>query len=459
MLEEEKNHSNPDIAADEMTDLAGKSLADALRLSFRLLSFFMVLVAVLFVFTGLSQIQPNERGIRLLFGKIQGEGVARVLGEGLAWSLPEPIGRVEKIPTGERKLEINDFWLYTTPEDALKPLSERRVSAEGLRPAWDGALLTGDRALVHIKLICNYRIGFGDDKPDAEMVIDYVSNIVEPDEVVRSAVCNATIRLAATLTADMILTAGKVGGGEATDGQTTESQDEFSEAIRKDSQKILDSMRSGIRISSVKIESRIPPLAARAAFDDVNTARQEKDALRKKAIGDANNILREAVGPEIWKDLVEDPSGSITTGKPPLLKRYAAAREADDKAQADKILEEINQLLVSNKTKGEAAKIIEDAIRYDNSIRLDIKGRAKRFNELLPGLTAAPKLMTSRLWADVKEKILSSTTIAKYYLAPGEKTILRIGRDPKVTNRISEELLKIQKGQQPQGEPGRERPR
>ncbi len=458
-MEEEKKQNASDPAAGETMDLAGKSLADALRLSFRLLSFFMILVVALFLLTGMSQIQPNERGIRLLFGKIRGDGTARVLDEGLAWSLPEPIGRVEKIPMGERQLEIDDFWLYTTPEEAIKPLSERRVSAEGLRPGWDGALLTGDRALVHVKLICNYRIGFMDDKPDAETVIDYVSNIVEPDEVVRSAVCNAAIRVAATLTVDMILTAGKMSGGEATAGQPAENQDEFSEAVKKIGQKRLDSMRSGIRISSVKIESRIPPLAARSAFVDVNTARQEKDTLRQDAIREANRILREAVGSDVWKDLVEDPTGAAGPGQKPLLKRYAAAREAGDEATSDKLLEEINRLLVSNKTKGEAAKIIEDARRYNNSIRLDVEGRAKRFRELLPGFNAAPKLMTSRLWADVKEKILNSTTIAKYYLAPGEKTILRIGRDPKVTNRISEELLKIQEGQRPRGEPGRERPR
>ncbi|MCD4699826.1 MAG: hypothetical protein K8R91_04555 [Phycisphaerae bacterium] len=460
-MEEEKNQNVSDPAGGEMMDLAGKSLADALRLSFRLLSFFMIFVLVLFLLTGLSQIQPNERGIRLLFGKIRGDGTARVLGEGLAWSLPEPIGRVIKIPTGERKLEIDDFWLYETPEEALVPLSKRLVPSKGLRPGWDGALLTGDRALVHVKFTCNYRIGFKGDSPDATTVIDYVSNVIEPDEIVRSAVCNAAIRVAATLTVDKILKAGKVTGPKATAEHPDEKMDEFSEfsgAVKEIGQNRLDAMQSGIRISSVKIESRIPPLAARAAFVAVNTARQEKDTLRDHALREANTILADAVG-DAWKDLVEDPAGSVGTRRKPLLKLYAMAREAGDKTMSDKLFEEINQLLVSNKTKGQASEIIEDARRYNTNIRQSVEAREKTFKELLPEFNIAPKLMTTRLWADVKENILNSKIIAKYYLAPGQKFVIRLGKDPKVTRRINEELLKIPKGPQTQGRPGQQRPR
>ena len=116
-------------------------------------------------------------------------------------------------------------------------------------------------------------------------------------------------------------------------------------------------------------------------------------------------------------------------------------------------------MLVSNSTKGEVSRIIEDAKRYNSGIRLDVEARRNEFIKSLPGLKSSPKLLVSRLWSDVKQKILSSTTIAKYYLTPGNKTIIRIGRDPKVTNRISEEFYKSQKGQQSKGTPAGERPR
>ncbi len=456
---QEQINQNISDPAGETTDLAGKSLADALRLSFRLLSVFMVIVVGLFLLTGLSQIKSGECGIRLLFGKIQGEGKARILDKGLAISFPEPVGRVEKIPTGEQQLEIKDFWPHATAKEALKPISERRAPREGLRPGWDGALLTGDRALVHVKFTCYYRIGHKDDKPDSEAVIDYVSGVIDPDEIVRSAVCNAAIRVASTLTVDLILKAGKVGDDQGDGKKATDKkdEDEFVEAIKKIGQQRLDAMESGIWLSSVKTVPPIPPLAARAAFEAVNTARQEKDTLIHNAESKANTILREAIG-DIWKDLVEDPTGRTRSEKTPLLKQYAKARETGEQEKADNLLEEIN-LLVSDKAEGQASKIIEDARRYNVGIRLHIKSRAKAFGKLLPGFNATPKLMISRKWADAKEKILSSKIIAKYYLTPGQKFILRLGKDPKVTDRIYRELIKMQQEPQTERKPGPRRPR
>lgn len=454
-MEEEKKQNVSAPAVGEPTDLAGKSLADALRLSFRLLSIFMVFVVGLFLLTGLSEIESGQCGIRLLFGKIQGEGISRVLGKGLAWSLPEPVGQVEKIPTGERQLEIKDFWPHETAEEILKPLRERQAPREGLRPGLDGALLTGDRALVHVKFTCYYRIGHKNNKLDSESVIDYVSGVIDPGEIVRSAVCNAAIRVASTLTVDLILKAGKVGNDQ---GDEEKDEDEFGEAIRKIGQQRLDAMESGIWLSSVKTVPRIPPLAARAAFEAVNTARQEKDTLIHNAEGEAITILSRAVG-DIWKDLVEDPTGRTRSKKTPLLKQYAKARENGEQEKADKLLEEINYLLVSNKTKGDASEIIENARRYKNSIVAHVKSRAKTFEELLPEFNASPKLMISRKWADAKEEILSSKTMPKFYLTPGQKFILRLSRDPNIADRIDRELLKIQQEQQRESNPGQRRPR
>ncbi|MCK4624478.1 MAG: hypothetical protein KAV00_04150 [Phycisphaerae bacterium] len=454
MMEEEKKQNVSDPAVGEPTDLAGKSLADALRLSFRLLSIFMVFVVGLFLLTGLSEIESGECGIRLLFGKIQGEGISRVLGKGLAWSLPEPVGQVEKIPTGEQQLEIKDFWPHATAREALIPINERKAPKEGIRPGWDGALLTGDRALVHVKFTCYYRIGYKDNKLDSESVIDHVSGVIDPDEIVRSAVCNAAIRVASTLTVDLILKAGKVGDEK---GGDKKDEDEFGEAIRKIGQQRLDAMESGIWLSSVKTVPPIPPLAARAAFEAVNTARQEKDTLIHNAAGEAITILSGAVG-DIWKDLVEDPTGRTRSKKTPLLKQYAKARETGEQAKADKLLEEIN-LLVSDKAKGQASEIIEDARRYNVSIRLHVKSRAKTFEELLPEFNATPKLMISRKWADAKEEILSSKTMLKFYLTPGQKFVLRLGRDPVAARRRDAERLKMQRGQQRENKPGKIRPR
>lgn len=415
-------------------DTAQKSLSEALRLSFRLLSFFMIFVLVLFFFTGLSQVQTNERGIKLLFGRIQGKQGRQILNEGLAWSLPEPIGRVETIPTDERRVAINDFWFHETPEEAAKKLSERRVSAEGLRPGWDGALLTGDRALVHMKLTCAYRIGFRGNKPDDGAIIDNRSNVIDADDVVRSAVCNAAIRVAATLTVDSILTSAKMAGDKATGVKEKSVEDAFALAVKKIGQARLDKMKSGIWIVAVKVDNRTPPLAARAAFDDVGKARQEEDTFKSDAISEAREILQQAAG-DSWKVLVDNPAGAARSDKIPLLKKYALAREDNNKVAAEKLLDEINMVLVSDETTGDADALIEEAKRYNDSIRRRVESRAKRFNELIDKYRAKPKLMTSRLWLDVEEEIFNSPGIVKHFLTPGKKFILKINQDQEIVRK------------------------
>ena len=202
-----------------LMDAANRSLARALRQSFRLLSFVMILVLVAFILTGLTQIHPDQCGVRLLFGRIQGG----ILTEGLKWSAPEPVGRVLKIPIGQRQVSIDDFWLYETPEEATKPLRQHRIPRGGLRPGWDGALLTGDRGLVHLKLICRYSIISGPEGPDPTAVMDFLNNITRieidsrtgelnmryADEAVKSAVCEAAIRAAAVRTVESVYPTGQ----------------------------------------------------------------------------------------------------------------------------------------------------------------------------------------------------------------------------------------------------------
>ena len=105
----------PPAAGDDEMAVANRSLADALRLSFRLLSLIMIGAMVWLLLTGMASVQPEERAVRMLFGRILGEGDERVLGEGLKWSWPEPIGRVLRISTEQRSLAIDDFWMFERP--------------------------------------------------------------------------------------------------------------------------------------------------------------------------------------------------------------------------------------------------------------------------------------------------------------------------------------------------------
>src|SRR6185436_8575531 len=78
--------------ADEF-DPANQSLADALRKSFHVLKFLMLVLVVLYFLSGFFTVNPSEVGLKLRYGRVVGTGAATenpVLGPGWHWSWPYP---------------------------------------------------------------------------------------------------------------------------------------------------------------------------------------------------------------------------------------------------------------------------------------------------------------------------------------------------------------------------------
>jgi hypothetical protein len=134
----------PDVGAPLLPqDAAGASLSRALSMSFRMLTVIMFVVLVLFFFTGVTTIRPGQKGIVSVFGR-----EVSVVGPGLHYTWPFPIGKIEVISVAKREVEMWEFWPSLSPEERDRDdLSKSTTPAEGLRPGWDGALLTGDAYL------------------------------------------------------------------------------------------------------------------------------------------------------------------------------------------------------------------------------------------------------------------------------------------------------------------------
>ena len=489
---------------------ANRSLADALRVSFGLLAVLMVVLLAALLLTGLRTVQSNQRGVKLVFGRIVGEGDARVLGEGLHWSWPEPIGRVLTVATDEQKLEMNDFWLFVAPGDAAKPLSDLRPASEGLRPLLDGALLTGDRYLLHAKFVVLYRCGVaqmkdeagiplrGQGRPDATAVLNYFLNVARPEErrppptkpdpkmedvqpavareLVRTAVANAAIRTAAGRTLDSIYTGDK---------------DAFIDAIIRQAQKMLEeTMHAGIFISRIELPEVAVPLRARGAFNAVNEARQAWESQISQAKSDAVTQIQGAAG-EASSLLVGDVVSGIgaTTapaGRPEadelkavepvkLVQRWVAAQGGDDASaalalrrqiehygllnlyaharenkdpDAEVILAEINRLLNGDEAGGDVATILGQAKSYETTIRQTVAARADEFNRLVDKYEATPRMMIERLWAQTKEDVLSRPNVEKFYVSRTERLVLQINRDPEQRRKM---LLRALQGMRQPG--------
>ena len=114
------------------------------------------------------------------------------------------------------------------------------------------------------------------------------------------------------------------------------------------------------------------------------------------------------------------------------------------------------EVLLSSSTGGQASKLIADAKAYKTERIQSAESHAKRFNDLLAEYEKAPRFMLERLWADVRDEILSSPTTEKLYLTFGKnKTILKIASDPKVTKAIQRELQKSRKQLRQESREGR----
>jgi len=464
----------PDDGAPLSHDPGTQSLADALHASFRVLGVIMLILVVVYPLTGVAFIRANEVGVKRVFGQITGTAE-----EGLAITWPFPIGKIERLPRSEREEVVEEFWMHESERDKLVPLAQRSTPSQGLRPLWDGALVTGDRNLLHIRLICVYEIR------DA---VRYVTNLANPARTVNCAVSRAAIRAAATETADGLMRSERLA--------------EFTNNVHRLAQRDLDALEAGIEIKRVIQKEATWPLRALPEYLATTEAAQEKRQKIEAAEADAGNTLQEAAGRaarrlvgtleqvrmglaasaaerlELVRRIGEaaeqgdtaladqlrtrlDRLGECLIGQYMLVRaQQSAAEQAGDgtraaalKRQADGLLARIDEVLLSNETTAEAHGILRDAATYASTTIKRLESWKNRFDALAeqcetPEATAR---QIEDIWLGVLRELMDSKTIAKHRLpGGGERWIFQIGEDPQVARQIlSEKLRQAEEARRP----------
>ncbi len=387
----------------EGLDPASASLSDALHVSFRVLSVIMLGLLAAFLLSGLFIVGPDERAVVLRFGQIVGAedgGRGKVLGEGFHFSWPWPIDRKVKVPTSEQKARIHSFWFQQFPEDATRTLEETPPRAAGIRPGADGALMTGDKGLIHVRWACSYRVPPSD--PNA--ILDYVSNVSRVEEVLAWAIENASIQAAATRSLEEINRTGV---------------EAFTEQVRQRAQEILrDELATGIRISSLTMENT-PPLQTLQAFNQVIIAEQQASTERTEAHRQATERLTEVAGPNALaiKEAIDTYDAALIDAQTEqAAQRYAA----------------LGQLLTAENTKGAVAEILNDAESY----RVNVVERARQqqdtFARLLRQYKQNPQLFIAREWSQAAQDILGNDRILKSYVPNDVHFVLYVNQDPEL---------------------------
>ncbi len=252
-------------------DAGSQALAEALRSSFAIIKFVMVILAAVFVFSGFFTVGPQEKAIILRFGKPLGEGDKALLGAGAHWAFPYPIDEVVKVPITEiQQVKSTVGWYALTPEQAIQDELGNPPPAMGsLNPMFDGYALTADGNIVHVKATLSFRI---------EDPIRYVFSFVSASNAVQSALDNALLATTARFNVDDILTRDRIG---------------FQEAVRQRVGLLAQSHNLGIAVEQCVVTPR-HPRQLNLAFAAVLNAGQNREKALNDARSEANQLVSKA---------------------------------------------------------------------------------------------------------------------------------------------------------------------
>ena len=214
-----------------------------------------VIVAI-YLLTGIYTIGPSEVGLVKRFGRF----VATVE-PGLHYHLPSPIESVVAVNVLEIRKEEIGFRTVSPPPSPRY----QTVETEAL-------MLTGDGNIAHVEMVVQYRV------KDAEQ---FAFNIINPKTIVKQAAEAVLREQVATRTLDQTL---------------TEERDVIGVDTIVALQTLLDTYGAGIVVGNVQLQDVKPPREVISAFDDVNSARQDKEKLINKAEEYAMDILPRARG-------------------------------------------------------------------------------------------------------------------------------------------------------------------
>ncbi|MFA6043549.1 MAG: SPFH domain-containing protein [Phycisphaerales bacterium] len=322
-------------AEDEqaMLDPANQSLAEALKVMMWLLRLAMVVLAGLYLASGFRSIKENERGIRLLFGKIQ----ASNLPPGFAWSLPFPLGELRTVDKAYKALEINkDFWVAATgPETSVDKLTP----TESLKPGQGGSVLLADGNIAHTR----WRVGYS-----VEDVAAYSQNVLDErvEDLVRNAVKEGIVQACAEVTIEQLLT------------QSVDKLTSVRAKARQVAQETLDACHTGIKIDQLDPIDAIPPVKVRNDFERVQAASSNARRVVDGAKAEGERQLADVAGaaaPYLIREISRYEAA--VKREEAAAARKDAAEQATAKAEMDRVLGRIEALMSGNEVEMDAGKV------------------------------------------------------------------------------------------------------
>jgi regulator of protease activity HflC (stomatin/prohibitin superfamily) len=402
-----------------LMDPANQALADALRITYRLLQVAMFALVVAYAFSAATTIAASERGLRLSFGQIDAEE----LEPGFALSLPRPLGEIVKVETGEQTVKLNNEFTQglTAQENAAVTPIDKLAPKSSLDPIIDGSLITGDLNIAHARVTITYR------RADVRRWAMNVDPGFEAN-LVRAAVMNGMIHAVGRISIDELLK-------NQPDAARTGPFPAVELTARLRAQETLDALSTGIRITSLTLNERAAPPATKDAFNSVEAAQSKAKAAAEGAQQARLSRLSATAG-EAAPVLLS------------LIDRYERALAASESERAQELLRDIESLLegrpitlegqpVTVRVSGRAAGVLADAQQYRSSIVSRAQGDARLFEAKLASYRANPRAVLTGDWADAFAAFSGRETVSIFGVPASSRTLqVQTNIDPDIAREL-----------------------
>jgi modulator of FtsH protease HflK len=401
-----------------MLDPANQSLADALNILLKLIYVGVFCLGIAYLLSGFKNIQEGQRGIRLLFGKVEQSD----LEPGLRWAPPYPFGELLTVPQGQERVDVQrDFWMYLPNENAAVPLDKLPPSAS-LKPdqGGSGSIITGDSSLVHARWSVQYR---------RENATKYAQHMMKENEqaLVLAAAKRGVVRACAELPVDVLLR------------QSPNQPNSVAARAREIAQETLDAAQSGITIEQLLMTEITPPLSVRADFSRVQAAAATQQKSLEEAQSERSTLLNASSG-EVGDALLE------------MIAQYELAVAQSDQPAMRQQLATIDGVLqgapvtmdgTDRKVSGQVTKLVSDAQAYRTQVVTLAQADLRRFQAMLDQFRANPLVMVNRQWSSAVQELYGRKTVRKLFFPitrPGDILQVMINKDPFLEREMEKEV-------------------
>ena len=208
----------------------------------------------LWILSGVYAVRTDQQAVVTRLGAVV---EPRVM-PGIHIALPWPIDRVEKLKVQQLQRLVIGGELPDSITGRSQPLQSQ--------------FLTGDQNIISMRVVVQYSVG---------VPADYLFRNEKVERSVAAAVETALAERIARRGVDAVL--------------TTQKQS-IQEDVRAASQRLLNDYRAGVLLSTVNIESAVPPPEAAEAFRDVASARADSARIVNEAQGYSNDLVPKARG-------------------------------------------------------------------------------------------------------------------------------------------------------------------